>query len=48
MPEIACVRLRSYADDEALIASVMVGAAEERRILDLIAEGSTNPGSPRP
>jgi two-component system response regulator DevR len=94
-PEIACVMLTSYADDEALIASVMAGAAgyvlkqvgslhlietirrvgageslldpsltervldrlrdgpnvdprlasltpQERRILDLIAEGSTN------
>ncbi len=27
MPEIACVMLTSYADDEALIASVMAGAA---------------------
>src|ERR1022692_1311124 len=26
-PEIACVMLTSYADDEALIASVMAGAA---------------------
>ena len=94
-PEIACVMLTSYADDEALIASIMAGAAgyvlkqvgsldlietirrvgageslldpsltervldrlrdgpkvdprlasltpQERRILDLIAEGSTN------
>jgi two-component system, NarL family, response regulator DevR len=27
MPEIACVMLTSYADDEALIASIMAGAA---------------------
>ena len=26
-PEIACVMLTSYADDEALIASIMAGAA---------------------
>jgi two-component system, NarL family, response regulator DevR len=27
MPEVACVMLTSYADDEALIASIMAGAA---------------------
>lgn len=41
LPEIACVMLTSYADDEALIASIMAGAAcyvlKQVGSLDLIA-----------